>query len=225
MPASKPATLVGPHDQIALVGDDEPWASRAGNKLAAALDRFGVDAEDRRCLDVGASTGGFTDVLLRRGAASVTALDVGYGQLLTRLVRDPRVRVVDRTNFRTVDPATLGPPFDLVTVDVSFISVCLLTGNLAAVGRPGAAYVVLVKPQFEAGKDAVGRGGLVRNPTEWAGAVERVAACLHSAGIGFGGAAPSELPGSGGNREFFVLAHRGAPEPPDPEVITMAVSS
>jgi 23S rRNA (cytidine1920-2'-O)/16S rRNA (cytidine1409-2'-O)-methyltransferase len=133
------------------------------------------------------------------------------------------VTVVDRTNFRTVDPASLDPPFDLVAVDVSFISVSLLAANLAAVGGPATDYLVLVKPQFEAGRDAVGRGGLIREPAEWQRAVGRVAEYLFTAGIGFAAALPSSITGATGNREFFLHGRWGAPEPPDLDTIEAAV--
>ena len=210
MPATRPATLVDEQASLALAGDAPQWASRGGTKLAAALEAFSLHPGRRRCLDVGASTGGFTDVLLSRGAAEVAALDVGYGQLDWRLRSDPRVAVFDRTNFRTADLAALGAPFDLVTVDVSFISVRLLAANLAACGRPGTDYVVLVKPQFEVGREQVGRGGLVTDPSLWAAAVESIAHALAAAGIGPIGVCASPIPGATGNREFFLHGRHGA---------------
>lgn len=200
----KASTLVS--ETASIVLDDSPprWASRAGDKLAHALDVFAVDATGSSSLDVGASTGGFTDVLLDRGAASVTAVDVGYGQLLWRLRQDPRVRVFDRTNFRTVDPNDLGGPFDLVVVDVSFISVSLIAANLARVGDPGADYVVLVKPQFEVGRDRVGRGGVVTDPMDHGDAIHSVILGLAAAEIGVADVTASPLTGAKGNREFLV---------------------
>jgi 23S rRNA (cytidine1920-2'-O)/16S rRNA (cytidine1409-2'-O)-methyltransferase len=225
VPVPKPATLVAPGDRVTVAGDDEDWAGRGARKLLGALDAFSIDPAGRRCLDVGASTGGFTDVLLRRGATAVTALDVGYGQLVWRLQRDPRVTVVDRTNFRTVEVARLGPPFDLVVVDVSFISVTLLADNLAAAGRPGTDYVILVKPQFEAGRRAVGKGGIVVDPAERAGALLRVAGALDACGAGSLGAAPSALAGAGGNRELFLHARLGARGALAPAAAAEAVSA
>lgn len=158
---------------------------------------------------MGASTGGFTDVLLTRGASSVVAVDVGYGQLIWRLATDPRVRVVDRTNMRTADPDALGAPFDVVVVDVSFISVRLLADQLARCGRPGTEYVVLVKPQFEVGRDQVGKGGIVRDPAAHLGAIRSVVDALAAAGIGPIAAVPSSIEGTHGNREFLVHGRLG----------------
>ena len=208
-PTPKPATLVAPEEQIRLDDRASTWASRGGEKLAAALDRFDVVLEGRRALDVGASTGGFTDVLLTRGAASVLALDVGYGQLLWRLSTDPRVSVLDRTNFRTVEPAAIGAPFDMVTMDVSFISAASLAPQLHRVGTNGTDYVVLVKPQFEVGRPRVGRGGIVRDRDAHRDAVATVVAALSRAGLAPVGAMPSPVLGSKGNREFLVHARFG----------------
>ena len=208
-PATKPARMVAPDAAIELVTDDPAWASRAGAKLDAALDRFEIDVADRRVLDVGASTGGFTDVVLRRGAASVVAVDVGYGQMVTRLATDPRVSVVDRTNIRHADPGELGAPFDVVTVDVSFISVATLAEQLAAMGRDGTDFVILVKPQFEAGREAVGRGGIVTDPEAHASAVSAVVDALAAVGAGAVGVMASPITGTKGNREFLVHARFG----------------
>lgn len=209
IPAPKPATMVDDAASLRVRGDGPDWASRAGSKLDGAIDVFGVEIAGRAALDVGASTGGFTDVLLRRGAASVAAVDVGYGQLLWRLRTDPRVRVWDRTNFRTAEPAALGAPFDVVVVDVSFISVALLAAPLAASGRPGTDYLVLVKPQFEAGRDNVGSGGIVRDPLVRATAVRTVADALGAAGITARGVCRSAILGSKGNVEFFLHLRPG----------------
>jgi len=225
LPATRPATLVDDRVAVSLVPAGRQWASRGGTKLAAALDAFSVEPAGRRCLDVGASTGGFTDVLLSRGAVSVTAVDVGYGQLDWRLRSDPRVTVFDRTNFRTADPATLGAPFDLVTIDVSFISVRLLAANLAACGRRGTDYVVLVKPQFEVGREQVGRGGLVADPSGHAGAIDGVARALGEAGIGPVGVCPSPIAGATGNREFFLHGRHGTEPAMNRESVEAVVSS
>jgi len=225
MPATKAATLVGPGDSIELLGDEIEWAGRGGKKLAGVLGVFGVNPDGTRCLDVGASTGGFTDVLLHHGAAAVTAVDVGYGQMITRLTNDTRVTVVDRTNFRTLDVATLDPPFGLVVVDVSFISVTLLAANLAAAGAAGTDYVVLVKPQFEAGRGAVTKGGLVLDRGERLDAAHRVALALSAEGIGFLAAAPSPIHGASGNREIFVHGRLGVLNGPDRSAIDEAVGT
>lgn len=208
-PSPKPATLVAPEEPIRLDDPAATWASRGGEKLAAALDRFDVTLEGRRALDVGASTGGFTDVLLAGGVASVLALDVGYGQLLWRLSTDPRVSVLDRTNFRTADPAAIGAPFEVVTMDVSFISAAALAPQLHRVGTEGTDYVVLVKPQFEVGRRRVGRGGIVRDQDAHRDAVAAVVAALSGSGLAPMRAMSSPVLGSKGNREFLVHARFG----------------
>jgi 23S rRNA (cytidine1920-2'-O)/16S rRNA (cytidine1409-2'-O)-methyltransferase len=222
-PTAKPATLVAPDEPIELATAESDWASRGGIKLAAALDEFGVLPEGLNALDVGASTGGFTDVLVSRGAARVVALDVGYGQLLWRLRTHPAVVVVDRTNFRTADPSSLGGPFDLVVMDVSFIGAGVLAPMLARAGRPGTDYVVLVKPQFEVGPKRVGRGGIVRDPAAHRDAVRSVAIALSAAGIGVLQAAPSPIAGAKGNREFLVHGRLGAPGLDPDQILALAV--
>ncbi len=205
----KAATLVASGSAILRRDGGAQWASRGGEKLAYAIGHFGIDPTGSRALDVGASTGGFTDVLLQAGAASVAAVDVGYGQLLWRLRQDPRVTVFDRTNFRKANPVELGAPFDLVVVDVSFISVTRLADQLARVGEASADYLVLVKPQFEVGPDRVGRGGIVRDPEDHENAIRAVTGAMTDAGISVGGAAASPITGSKGNREFFVHGVHG----------------
>jgi 23S rRNA (cytidine1920-2'-O)/16S rRNA (cytidine1409-2'-O)-methyltransferase len=205
----KAATLVGAGQPVTLVGIEPAWASRGGDKLDAALRYFGIDVTDARALDVGASTGGFTDVLLHHGAARVVALDVGYGQLAWRLRQDPRVEVVERTNFRLVDPVAIGAPFDIIVVDVSFIGVSLLAPNLAGAGRPGTVVVVLVKPQFEVGRDRVGRGGVVTDPDAHREAVRASSDALGAAGVGVLAVMPSPILGAKGNREFLLHAVHG----------------
>jgi 23S rRNA (cytidine1920-2'-O)/16S rRNA (cytidine1409-2'-O)-methyltransferase len=204
VPTPRAATLVEPHADLSIREDGPQWASRGGLKLAGALAVFAVTAEGRRCLDVGASTGGFTDVLLAGGAAAVVAVDVGYGQLDWRLRSDPRVTVQDRVNFRLADPSSLGAPFDLVVADVSFISLRLLAANLAACGRAGTEYVVLVKPQFEVGRELVGRGGLVTDPGLHRAALAGVVGAFEAAGLGAAGVCASPITGATGNREFFL---------------------
>lgn len=213
-PTARPATLVAPDDPITMAAGPE-WASRGGEKLAAALRTFPVEVTGRRALDVGASTGGFTDVLLAAGAAVVVAVDVGYGQLLWRLRTDPRVVVHDRTNFRTVDVAGLGAPFGVVVVDVSFISVRLLAERLAEAGETGTDYVILIKPQFEAGRAAIGSGGIVRDPAAREAAALSVAAGLAAVGIGPLQAMRSPILGAKGNVEFLLHARRGEAAAPD----------
>jgi len=205
--------MVAPATAVSVVEPDESWASRGGDKLAAALAAFSIDPAGGSCLDVGASTGGFTDVLLSNGAASVSAVDVGYGQLVWRLRQDPRVTVFDRTNFRHADPAELGAPFDLVVVDVSFISVSLLAARLAAAGHDATDYVILVKPQFEAGKGQVGKGGIVTDPALHRSAVEAVAASMDANGIGAQGVIVSPIRGAKGNREFLLHLRPGPAAP------------
>jgi len=208
--ASKPSALVSPADPVALTGPARQWASRGGEKLAPAIDRLGVAVAGRRCLDAGASTGGFTDVLLRRGAAEVVAVDVGYGQLDLRLRNDPRVRVLDRTNVRALDLDATAGPVELVVADLSFISLGVVLPVLATLAAPTADLLLLVKPQFEAGRQAVGRGGVVRDPAVRAAAVRSVAAAGARVGLGAAGVCPSSRPGPAGNVEFFLHLRAGA---------------
>jgi 23S rRNA (cytidine1920-2'-O)/16S rRNA (cytidine1409-2'-O)-methyltransferase len=202
--AAKPTTLVSAADPVALAGPARRWASRGGGKLAPVLERLGVEVAGRRCLDAGASTGGFTDVLLQAGAAEVVAVDVGYGQLDLRLRQDPRVVVLDRTNVRDLDAERIGGLVDLTVADLSFISLRLVLPVLATLTRPGGDLLLLVKPQFEAGREAVGRGGVVRDPAARAAAVRAVAGAAASLGLGVAGICPSPLPGPAGNLELFL---------------------
>ena len=190
-----------------------PYVSRGGEKLAHALDMFGVDPADRECIDVGASTGGFTDVLLQRGAARVVAVDVGYGQLHERLRADTRVTVLERTNARELTELPFAP--ELIVCDVSFISVRLAVPPVLALARRGWEAVVLVKPQFEAGRAEVPRGGVVRDPEVRRRVVREVAEAALAWGGETAGAVDSGLPGPKGNREVFLhLVHRERPELP-----------
>jgi len=212
--AVKPATQVAPGDPItiteAAAGPD--YASRGGRKLAGALAAFpALRVEGRRCLDAGASTGGFTDVLLRAGAAHVVAADVGYGQLTWALRTDERVTVLDRVNVRQLRPEQVAPAPDLVTADLSFISLGLVLPALIACASPDADFVLLVKPQFEVGKDRVGSGGVVRDPELRREAVAAVAAAAGAQGLGVAGVVASPLPGPTGNVEYFLWLRRGAP--------------
>ena len=205
--ASKAATAVDPGAPLLVTSDvaDENWASRGAHKLIGALDAFSdVVVDGRRCLDAGASTGGFTDVLLRRGAREVAAVDVGYGQLIWRLQNDERVHIFDRTNVRTMAPDDIGGPAELIVADLSFISLSLVLPALTACASPGADLVPMVKPQFEVGKERLGAGGVVRDPALRAEAVAAVAAVAGRLGWGVAAVVASPLPGPSGNVEFFV---------------------
>jgi 23S rRNA (cytidine1920-2'-O)/16S rRNA (cytidine1409-2'-O)-methyltransferase len=208
--ATKPSRMVAPAEPIELRLPGRRWASRGGDKLAPALERLGVPVAGRRCLDAGASTGGFTHVLLERGAAEVIAVDVGRGQLDPWLRQDPRVRVHDGVNVRTLTPELTGGPVDLTVADLSFISLRLVLPALAAATATDGDLVLLVKPQFEAGRAAVGKGGVVRDPAAWAAAVRAVAEAAASHGLGVQGLCPSPLPGPAGNVEFFLHLRGGA---------------
>jgi 23S rRNA (cytidine1920-2'-O)/16S rRNA (cytidine1409-2'-O)-methyltransferase len=221
-PAVKPATLVLPSEAVVVRPPERQWASRGGHKLAGALDALGVHPRDRYCLDAGASTGGFTDVLLQAGAARVVAVDVGYGQLDWGLRNDDRVVVRERTNVRHLRPADLPPPPpSLVVADLSFISLRLVLPALAAVADPAADYVLLVKPQFEAGPERVGKGGVVRDPEVWREVLGAVADSADRVGLGLAGATVSLLPGPSGNVEFFLHLRAGAAA--DRAMLDMAV--
>jgi 23S rRNA (cytidine1920-2'-O)/16S rRNA (cytidine1409-2'-O)-methyltransferase len=209
VPAVKPATLVDENASVRLRGAPRRYVGRGGLKLDSALTAFAVDVAGRRALDVGASTGGFTDCLLQRGAASVVAVDVGYGQLAWRLRNDERVTVIERTNFRYADPSELGAPFAVVVADLSFISLGTVADQLRAVGEAETDYVLLVKPQFEVGKEEVGRGGIVRDPALHAAAIGSVAEAFDRAGVGLLRAVPSPMTGAKGNREFLVWGRLG----------------
>ena len=198
---------VGPATTLRLLGRDHPWASRGGLKLAPALDAFGLECAGRVCLDAGASTGGFTDVLLSRGASYVYAVDVGRGQLDPRLATDPRVRVMDRTNLRALSSLP-GPAPDLITLDLSFISLRLVVPAVVRLIAPGGAdLVALFKPQFELGREAIGKGGIVRDPAAAALAAAAFAGWLETE---FGAVSadpmPSPVRGAKGNLEWLVGA-------------------
>lgn len=203
-PAPKPSTLVAPEDPVSVDAPAARFVSRAGAKLEGALDAFGVPVARRRAVDVGASTGGFSDCLLQRGAAEVVAVDVGYGQMHNRIRVDERVTVVERTNIRHADPQALGAPFDLIVADLSFISLALVAPQLAALGSSASDWVLLVKPQFEVGKELVGKGGIVRDPEAHMLAIEQAAVALATAGIGVVGLVASSITGTEGNREFLI---------------------
>lgn len=213
IPATKPATQVDAETSIVLQGDRDDFVSRGGHKLAGALEVFSeVVVEGKSCLDAGASTGGFTDVLLRAGAARVVAVDVGYGQLAWELRQDRRVKVLDRTNIRHLTGDQVGEEIDVVVADLSFISLSLVLPALAAVSRPDADFVLMVKPQFEVGREKLGAGGVVRDPELRKAAVLEVAESAYDVGLGTMGITASPLPGPAGNVEYFLWLRRGAPE-------------
>lgn len=206
--ASKPATVVEPEASIRVnVEDIDDWASRGAHKLLGALEAFGprgLSVEGRRALDAGASTGGFTDVLLRNGAREVVAVDVGYGQLVWRLQNDPRVRVLDRTNIRNLTPDMMGGLADLMVGDLSFISLKLVLPALVECLEDGADLLPMVKPQFEVGKDRLGSGGVVRSQELREEVTVDVAQFAQGLGLSVGGVAASPLPGPSGNVEYFL---------------------
>ncbi|HLX36646.1 MAG TPA: TlyA family RNA methyltransferase [Candidatus Binataceae bacterium] len=204
-PASKADLKVDADTEIAVVGTTSEYASRGGYKLAAAIDHFHLEVAGRRALDVGASTGGFTDVLLRRGAASVIALDVGYGQLAEKLRRDSRVIVIDRTNIRNVTRTDLPNAPDLVVIDTSFISLRLVLPAVIAVAAPDADVVALVKPQFEVGKGKVGKGGIVRDAVSRQDALKGILAFAGEIGLEVMGSIESPITGATGNIEYLAL--------------------
>jgi 23S rRNA (cytidine1920-2'-O)/16S rRNA (cytidine1409-2'-O)-methyltransferase len=223
--AGKPAT--GVTTDVAIVVADDPdkpdYVSRGGHKLAGALAAFvplGLRVSGRRCLDAGASTGGFTDVLLRAGAAEVVAVDVGYGQLAWSLQSDDRVRVHDRTNVRELTVDLIGGPVDVVVGDLSFISLRLVLDALVAVAAQEADLVLMVKPQFEVGKDRVGKGGVVREPELREEAVLAVAEDASARGWGAQAVTTSPLPGPSGNVEYFLWMRRQSPRIGESEIST-----
>jgi 23S rRNA (cytidine1920-2'-O)/16S rRNA (cytidine1409-2'-O)-methyltransferase len=196
---------------IRLLGEDQPYVSRGGLKLAHALAHWHIDVQGRVCLDIGASTGGFTDCLLQHGAVHVTAVDTGFGQIAMKLRNDPRVRLLERTNARLLEPESLSadPAPTLLVMDVSFISATLLLPPVVAAAPSLAEAVILVKPQFEAGREHVGKGGIVRDPAAHQLAVDKVAACLSSLHWDVIGTTPSPITGAEGNQEFLIYAKRG----------------
>jgi 23S rRNA (cytidine1920-2'-O)/16S rRNA (cytidine1409-2'-O)-methyltransferase len=210
--ASKPATAVEADAPVVVNEDDDPnWASRGAHKLLGALAAFTVTVENRRCLDAGASTGGFTDVLLRAGAAEVIAADVGRGLLAWRLRTDPRVTVLDKTNVRALTPEQTGGPVDLVVADLSFISLRLVLPALLACATPDADLLPMIKPQFEVGKERLGSGGVVRDPALRADAIHTVLDAAADLSLRVHGVTASPLPGPAGNIEYFAWLRRGEP--------------
>ncbi|MEV0386071.1 TlyA family RNA methyltransferase [Nonomuraea sp. NPDC050643] len=215
--ARKPATQVDTASAIVVAASDDgpDYVSRGAHKLLGALEAFtGLSVEGRRCLDAGASTGGFTDVLLRRGAAHVLAVDVGYGQLAWSLRTDEKVTVMERVNVRDLTPEMVGEPPTLIVGDLSFISLRLVLPALVGVAAPRADFVMLVKPQFEVGKDLVGAGGVVRDPGLRACSVADAAAKAQELGLTVRGVTASPLPGPSGNVEYLLWLGKGEGEPP-----------
>ncbi len=218
--ATKPATGVDAGTPVVVRTDpDQPsWVSRGAHKLLGALEAFRVPVEGRRALDAGASTGGFTEVLLSRGASEVVAVDVGYGELAWSLRTDDRVRVHERTNVRNLTPEDIEGPVDLVVADLSFISLRLVLPALTACAQADADLLPMVKPQFEVGRDRLGAGGVVRDPEHRVQAVLEVARAAGALGWGTAGVVASPLPGPAGNVEFFLWLRRDAGEPQEADV-------
>jgi 23S rRNA (cytidine1920-2'-O)/16S rRNA (cytidine1409-2'-O)-methyltransferase len=210
VPVEKPGTRVRDEAAIRVRGEQRVFVSRGGEKLSGALGDLGIDPAGFACLDLGASTGGFTDCLLQAGAGSVVAVDVGYGQLDFGLRNDPRVLVLERTNARHLEASSVPGPIDLVTIDVSFISSTLLLPRLPEVA-PGADVLVMVKPQFELERSQVGKGGVVRDDALRAVAADRVRGCAESLGYRLEGQVDSRVPGPKGNREIFLWLRPTSP--------------
>jgi len=207
--ADKPARLVAPSDALAVRGPARPFVSRGGEKLAAALETFAVSVDGKRVLDAGASTGGFTDCVLQRGARQVMAVDVGYGQLHERLRADPRVVVRERTNVREIDADAIGGPVDVVVADLSFISLRTVVDALLDCAVPGGDLVLLVKPQFEAGRAEASKGrGVIRDAAVQARVVAEVCGALEARGAAIMGTMESPITGADGNVEFLVHARK-----------------
>jgi len=205
--ADKAGFLVGQEDDIELKGKDIPYVSRGGLKLESALRTLAVSPAGAICLDVGASTGGFTDCLLQNGAARVYAVDVGYGQLAWKLRQNPRVVVIERTNIRHMPAEAIVEPIDLATIDVSFISLKIVVPAIVAFLKNGARILALIKPQFEVGKGQVGKGGVVRDTTLHTRVIQSLSAFFSEAGFSCETVIPSPILGPKGNREFFILLH------------------
>lgn len=202
----KPGASVAPDAGISVDEPEHPWVGRGGMKLAGAIEHFGIDVEGKVCADLGASTGGFTDVLLQRGARLVYAVDVGHGQLDQKLREDPRVVNREKTNARHLEPADFDPPPSLATIDVSFISLRLILPAAARILAPGGELVALVKPQFEVGKGEVGKGGIVRDEELRRGSIDGVARFAQTLGFELVGVIDSPIRGAEGNLEALLYA-------------------
>ena len=207
-PIDKPGVAVVDQDEILVKGDDNPFVSRGGLKLKAALKAFGVFVAGKVCLDVGASTGGFTDCLIQHGASKVYAVDVGYGQLAWKLRQDPRVFVLERTNIRHLHFETVGEPVDLVTIDVSFISLRIVIPAVLPFMKENAAVLALIKPQFEVGKGQVGKGGVVRDPRLHQQVLDELTVFFSRMPLSVSGVIDSPVLGPKGNKEFFIFLQR-----------------
>jgi 23S rRNA (cytidine1920-2'-O)/16S rRNA (cytidine1409-2'-O)-methyltransferase len=220
-PADKASRQVAPGEQVAVLGPRPRYVSRGGDKLSGAIEQFGIDPAGQRWLDAGASTGGFTDCLLQRGCRAVVAVDVGRGQLHERLRADPRVEGWERTHLRDLTPELVGGPVDGVVADLSFISLRKVVGPLLGIATPGAPLVLLVKPQFEAGREEAARGrGVIRDPEVWARVLHEVIDALTAGGATIMGMMVSPLRGADGNVEFFV--HVSAPGRAAPDAVARA---
>lgn len=220
--ATRPATMVAPETSVQIAREARRFVSRGGDKLDGALDRLGIEVAGRCWLDAGASTGGFTDCLLQRGAAAVVAVDVGYGQLDWGLRNDERVIVMERINVRSLEPGAMPWVPDGVVADLSFISLRTVLRVLVSVASEEADHVLMVKPQFEVARDAIGKGGVVRDPVLWESSMTKVVEAADALGLGIVGATASDVVGPAGNREFFVWFRPGAT--PDPDAIGRAVA-
>jgi 23S rRNA (cytidine1920-2'-O)/16S rRNA (cytidine1409-2'-O)-methyltransferase len=202
----KAGALVPEDAELRILGEVIPYVSRGGLKLAAALKEFGLSADGKIALDVGASTGGFTDCLLQHGAKKVYAVDVGYGQMAWKIRQDPRVTTIERVNIRAIEPALVPAPVDIVVIDVSFISLEKVIPSILQFLRPGAEIVALIKPQFEVGREQVGKGGIVRDEAARQAAVERITIFVQKLGFDVKGVIPSPITGQDGNVEFLIYA-------------------
>jgi 23S rRNA (cytidine1920-2'-O)/16S rRNA (cytidine1409-2'-O)-methyltransferase len=201
----KPGAAIAPETRIEIKGEHLPYVSRGGLKLAGALNAFALQVSGWICLDVGASTGGFTDCLLQRGAARVYAVDVGYGQLAWNLRQDPRVVVIDRTNIRHMPPEKIPEAIDLIVIDASFISLKIIVPSVIRFLKPGGRLLPLIKPQFEVGKGQVGKGGIVRDAEQHSRVSAELALFFRSLNLECSEAIPSPIEGTKGNKEFFML--------------------
>ncbi len=202
-PMTKPGLRISEHDDIIIRGTDMPYVSRGGIKLAEALKQFQIDAAGRRCMDIGASTGGFTDCLLQHGAAHVTAVDVGYGQIAWKLRQDPRVTILERTNIRYLTLEKVPLPVDLAVIDVSFISLKIVVPAARKFLKTDAIVIALIKPQFEVGRDRLGKGGIVKNSALHGEITQSLAQFFETSGFRVHDIIPSPITGTKGNKEFL----------------------
>lgn len=225
VPVDKPGTLVSGNVALRLRSPKKPYVGRGGEKLEGALEAFELDVRGLLALDVGASTGGFTDCLLSRGARAVTALDVGRGQLDWKLRSDPRVTVVEGVNARYASAGDFPEPFDIVTIDVSFISLTKVLPSVSALAADGGLILMLVKPQFELRPELIERGGLVTDTDKHREAIASVAACVRDLGLAALGVVPSPVKGMTGNQEFFLLARRGGTPGLDASALEAKIAS